>query len=165
MFVSGIGTAVPRQRYLKSECWEAFQQSDWFQRLNSRTHAVAKTVLLHDNGIEARHLALESLEHAFQIDPDTLHARFLENAPALARKAGKAALKQATLEPLQIDAVVVSTCTGYLCPGLMISACLFGDGAGAAVLSRLPQKHARRIEWQDSESLINPSQRNALQFE
>ncbi|TCT10197.1 type III polyketide synthase [Paralcaligenes ureilyticus] len=231
MFISGLGTAVPAQRYSKAECWSAFQASDWFARLGPRAHLVTNAVLTRDNGIEARYLALESLDEVFQIDPDTLHKRFMENAPLLARNAAVKALDQARLAPRQIDALVVSTCTGYLCPGLsgyvaerldlrsnvqafdlvgqgcaaalpnfnlshallasgqcrhvlsvcvevcsaamyldddpgvLISACLFGDGAGAAVLSHVSQEFARRIEWLDNESLLNPAQRNALKFE
>ena len=231
MFINGIGTAVPPQRYLKAECWEALRRSQAFQALSPRAQAIGQTVLQHDNGIEARHLALSSLEDAFLIDPDTLHARFVEHAPALASRAGRSAMQRSLLSALDIDAVIVSTCTGYLCPGLsgyvvealglrsdvqafdlvgqgcaaalpnmrlakslvdaghcqhvlsvcvevcsaamyldddpgvMISACLFGDGAGAAVLSRAPCAHLRRIEWKDAESLIDPTQRDALRFE
>jgi alkylresorcinol/alkylpyrone synthase len=50
-------------------------------------------------------------------------------------------------------------------PGVLISACLFGDGAGAAVLSRQPSAAGRRIKWTDSTSLINPAERKALMFE
>jgi len=50
-------------------------------------------------------------------------------------------------------------------PGVLVSACLFGDGAGAAVLSQTEHPHRRRIAWKDSESLIDPAQRNALMFE
>jgi alkylresorcinol/alkylpyrone synthase len=50
-------------------------------------------------------------------------------------------------------------------PGVLISACLFGDGAGAAVLSRHPATAGRCIEWSDSASLIDPSERKALMFE
>jgi len=49
--------------------------------------------------------------------------------------------------------------------GVLISACLFGDGAGAAVLSRLPDPSRRSICWMDSESLTDPSRRDALMFE
>ena len=118
MFVTGIGTAVPVQRYSKRACWEAFEASDWFRRLDARAHLIARTVLLRDNGIEARHLAVAALDEVFQIDPDTLHRRFATHAPALARQAGADALDQAVLAHEQIDAVVVSTCTGTLCPGL-----------------------------------------------
>lgn len=231
MFINGIGTAVPPNRYSKLDCWNAFSESSWFERLGPRAHAVASTVLLRDNGIESRHLAVDTLADVFHIEPDVLHARFLAHAPALARQAGDAALAVSKLVPEDIDAVVVSSCTGYLCPGLsgyvaeqlglrgnvqtfdlvgqgcgaalpnmrlanallgagqcrhvlsvcvevcsaamyldedpgvLISACLFGDGAGAMVLSRQPQEGLRRIEWLHAESLLAPERRDRLQFE
>ena len=231
MFFRGLGTATPPARYTKEECLVAFQSSDWFARLDARAHFVARTVLQRDNGMEARRLAVDSLDEVFQIDPNTLAKRFLAHAPALATTAGQRALAQAGLTAQDIDAVVVSTCTGYLCPGLsgyvveglglrpdvqaydlvgqgcaaalpnlqlsrallmgsacahvlsicvevssaamyldndpgvLISACLFGDGAGAAVLSRQPHLTGRRMAWTDSSSLINPAERKALMFE
>ena len=231
MFLRAIGTAVPAARYSKAECLQAFEQSDWFARLDARSHLIARTVLQRDNGIEARRLALDSLEEVFRIDPDTLAQRFLAHAPTLAAQAAEHALARADMAPGDIDGVVVSTCTGYLCPGLsghvverlglradvqafdlvgqgcaaalpnlqlgrallhsgaaehvlsicvevssaamyldndpgvLISACLFGDGAGAAVLSRTPSPAGRRIEWKDSTSLIEPGERKALMFE
>ena len=231
MFINGIGTAHPPARYTKAESLEAFHRSEWFARLDARSHLIARTVLQRDNGIEARRLALASLDEVFTIDPDTLDRRFLVHAPVLAREAGARALAAAGIEAADVGAVVVSTCTGYLCPGLsgyvveglglpagvqafdlvgqgcaaalpnlqlahaliasgaaghvlsvcvevssaamyldndpgvLISACLFGDGAGAAVLSREARPGSRRIEWKDSASLIEPTQRKALMFE
>jgi alkylresorcinol/alkylpyrone synthase len=160
-----------------------------------------------------------------------LHQRFLAHAPRLALQAARNALMQAGLPAEAFGAVVVSTCTGYVCPGLsgyvieglsmrrdvlafdlvgqgcaaalpnmqlgrallasgqcqhvlsvcvevssaamyldndagvLVSACLFGDGAGAAVLSQQPAPRTRSIEWLDSASFINPSERQALMFE
>jgi alkylresorcinol/alkylpyrone synthase len=232
MYLNGIGTATPPARYTKLDCWEAFRRSEWFERLNSRTRALARAVLLAENGMEARRLAVDSLTDVFRIDPDTLHRRFLATAPELAARAGAAALDNAEAAAGDIDAVIVSTCTGYLCPGLtgyvierlrlrpntaafdlvgqgcaaavpnmrlgqalvdsrsgrsnvlsicvevssaamyldddpgvLVSACLFGDGAGAAVLSNTPSPSHRSLFWQDSESLIDPAQREALKFE
>ena len=231
MYFRGLGTATPPTRYTKAECLDAFQRSDWFARLDTRSHLIARTVLQRDNGIEARRLALGSLDEVFTIDPDTLDRRFLAHAPALAAEAGGKALASAGIQASAIGAVVVSTCTGYLCPGLsghvverlglpgdvqaydlvgqgcaaalpnlqlgrsllgsgaaehvlsicvevssaamyldndpgvLISACLFGDGAGAAVLSREPAARGRGVEWRDSASLIEPAQRKALMFE
>ena len=48
---------------------------------------------------------------------------------------------------------------------MIISACLFGDGAGAAVLSRRPPADGRRVRWAESASLTDPAERNALRFE
>ena len=63
--------------------------------------------------------------------------------------------------------VEVSSAAMYLDndPGVLISACLFGDGAGAAVLSRDPNPHRRAIEWKSFASLVNPAERDALRFE
>ena len=231
MFVSGIGTATPERRYSKAECWEALSNSVWYERLNDRGRFILDTVLHQNNGIANRHFALECLDDVMDIDPDTLHNRFRTHAPTLAGNAGSSALAQACLLATDIDAVVVSTCTGYLCPalssyvieqlglrpnvraydlvgqgcaaalpnwqmcqallasgqcrhvlsicvevcsaamyldndpGVLISACLFGDGAGAAVLSSEPALHMRRVEWMHSGSLINTSEREALMFE
>jgi alkylresorcinol/alkylpyrone synthase len=231
MHILAVGTANPPARYTKAECLHAFEQSEWFARLDDRAHFIARTVLQRDNGIDARRLAVDSLDEVFAIDPNTLSRRFLTHAPALATAAGQRALAQADLAPDQIDAIVVSTCTGYLCPGLsghvverlglradvlafdlvgqgcaaalpnlqlgqallaggrcahvlsvcvevssaamyldndpgvLISACLFGDGAGAAVLASEPGTQGRRIAWRDSASLIEPGQRSALMFE
>ena len=230
MFISGIGTSAPANRFTKAECLAAFQQSDWFHRLDARSNYVAKVVLNRDNGIEKRRLALGSLSEAFCIDPDTLASRFLEHAPRLAMQAAARALQDAGLEPRDIDAIIVSTCTGYLCPGLsgyvvealklraevqafdlvgqgcaaalpnlsmgqaligsgasnnvlsicvevssaamyldndpgvIVSACLFGDGAGAAVLSR-ERLGKRAIQWKACASFLEPAQRSALKFE
>ena len=231
MHIIGVGIANPAARYTKADCLAAFDCSDWFGRLDNRAHYIARTVLQRDNGIEARRLAVDSLAEVFTIDPNTLARRFLRHAPLLAAQAGARALAAAEVTPAQIDAVVVSTCTGYLCPGLsghvierlalrgdvqafdlvgqgcgaalpnlqlgqallasgrfehvlsvcvevssaamyldndagvLISACLFGDGAGAAALSGQAGVTGRRIEWIDSTSLTDPGQRGALMFE
>ena len=231
MHFRGLGTATPTHRYTKAECLVAFEESAWFKRLDSRAHWIARSVLQRDNGIATRHLAVDDLAEVFQIDADTLARRFETHAPALACSAATQALADAGLQAPQVDAVIVSTCTGRLCPGLsghvierlglrrdalafdlvgqgcaaalpnfqmgsallgagaaahvlsvcvevssaamyldndpgvLISACLFGDGAGAAVLSHSPQAGRRQIKWTDSASLIEPSQRQALRFE
>ncbi len=63
--------------------------------------------------------------------------------------------------------VEVSSAAMYLDndPGVLISACLFGDGAGAAVLSATPQANRRMIEWKRAASIVDPEQREALRFE
>lgn len=231
MFLAAIGVATPDHRYTKSECWEAFAASNWFGRLSPRSRAMTRAVLHHNNGIEARFLAVDSLDEVFAIDPDTLHKRFSMHAPQLAGSAATEALTRAGVSADQIDAVIVSTCTGYLCPGLsgyvgqrlslrrdvlgydlvgqgcagalpnlqlasalldsgqcehvlsicvevcsaamyldddpgvLISACLFGDGAGAAVLSRRPPSGGRAVQWRHTASLTDAGQRDALRFE
>ena len=231
MYLVGTGTATPQARYTKADCLAAFEQSEWMARLDARSHLIARTVLQRENGIDARRLAVDSLAEVFTIDPDTLARRFLAHAPALAAGAATRALAESGVDAGDIDAVVVSTCTGYLCPGLsghvaerlglradvqafdlvgqgcaaalpnlqlgrallatsecahvlsvcvevcsaamyldndpgvLISACLFGDGAGAAVLSNRRRPARRNVRWVDSSSVLDPAERGALMFE
>ncbi len=230
MFIVGLGTAAPPQRFAQCDSWDAVQNSAQFPKLKPRSRAILKKVLCGDNGIEARHLALEPLMEVFDLTPDVLQARFARHAPALATQAAKRALKNASCQPQEIDAILISTCTGYLCPGLtsyvseqlglrenvftldlvgqgcgaalpnlraaeailtanrakkvlsicvevcsaaffldddpgvLISACLFGDGAGAAVLSNEPSKKNRRVEWKFGSSCLAPEKRESLRF-
>jgi alkylresorcinol/alkylpyrone synthase len=230
MFIIGLGTATPSQRYAQKECWDTLLQSTRFYELTPRSRAILKKVLTGNNGIVTRHLVLNDLNEAFELTPDVLHARFSTHAPALASQAAEKALANSKSEADEIDAVVISTCTGYLCPGLtsyvserlqlrpdvltldlvgqgcaaafpnlrtaeallaagrcrkvlsicvevcsaamyfdndpgvLISACLFGDGAGAAVLANAPDSQ-RRLEWKRSGSVIDPNERDLLRFE
>lgn len=230
MFILGVGTAAPRQRYQQRECWEKGQNTPQLARLSPRSRAILKKVLTSQNGIATRHLALNQLDDVFEMGPDALHARFTANAPMLAAQAAERALREANTAIREIDALVVSTCTGYLCPGLtsyvserlgarpdvlaldlvgqgcgaaipnlrtseallnskqsnrvlsicvevcsaaffldddpgvLVSACLFGDGAGAAVLGSEPGE-TRSVRWHTSGSLLNPACRDELRFE
>jgi predicted naringenin-chalcone synthase len=231
MYLNALGTAIPSRRYTKDDCWAAFRASDWFLRLDARSRALARLVLTRDNGMHSRWLAVDSLRDVFDIEPDVLQKRFATHAPLLATDAARSALRRAALDPAAIDAIVVTTCTGYLCPGLtsyvserlglsrhvqtfdlvgqgcagalpnwqlcaalldaqhcehvlsvavevcsaalyldddpgvLISACLFGDGSGAAVLSRRPPETRRRVGWNASTSVLEPAARSALRFE
>lgn len=232
MFVIGLGTATPPTSFRQQDGWDIAQSAPEFQRLSPRARAIVRKVLLGDNGIETRRLALDSLSQAFDLNPDALHARFRQHAPPLATQAVERALAMADLQPAEVDGLIISTCTGYLCPGLtsyvaeqlrlrpnvaaldlvgqgcgaalpnfrsaaalihsgqcdrvlsvcveicsaafyldddpgvLISACLFGDGAGAVLFSRSPSSlKLPRIEWKTALSHLDPSQRDALRFE
>ena len=230
MFITGLGTSSPPQRYAQQDSWEALQNWREFAQLKPRSRAILKKVLRGDNGIEARHLVLDPLTEAFDQTPDILQARFAKHAPLLATAAARRALANAQCRPEEIDAVLISTCTGYLCPGLtsyvseslglrpnvfaldlvgqgcgaalpnlrtgeailaagrarkvlsvcvevcsaafyldddpgvLISACLFGDGAGAAVLETEPVPLRRRVAWKFSDSQLVPAERETLRF-
>ncbi len=230
MFFVGLGTAAPPQRYAQRACWDAVQQTPQFAGLTPRSRAILKKILTGQNGITTRHLALKTLAEVFDLRPDALQARFATHAPALAAEAAVQALQDAVMTATEMDAIVISTCTGYLCPGLssyvaerlhlrpdvlcldlvgqgcgaaipnfraseallksgqcrrvlsvcvevcsaafyldndpgvLVSACLFGDGAGAAVLACEPNGK-RAVKWSASDSLLNPANRDALRFE
>jgi alkylresorcinol/alkylpyrone synthase len=231
MFLAGLGTAAPSKRWTQTECWDALVASQYLSKLNPRSQAILRKVLRGNNGICSRYLAFDELNEAFQFDPDVLDARFAAHAPEVAARAAGRALEAAGLTATEMDAVVISTCTGYLCPGLtsyvterlglranvlaldlvgqgcgaaipnmragealiasgrakhvlsicveicsaamyldddpgvLISACLFGDGAGAAVLTAGPLPGRRRIEWRSAGTLLNTTDRDELRFE
>src|SRR5437588_10664572 len=115
MFIVGLGTAAPAQRYTQRQCWELGQHSKTVAELEPRSRAILKKVLTGNNGITSRHLALDSLEEVFAQTPDALHARFVRHAPALATQAAERALTEAGCKPEELEAIIISTCTGYLC--------------------------------------------------
>ena len=146
MVITGVGTAVPPQRYTQTACWDALQAAPYYERLTPRSRAILKKVLTGKSGIATRHLALNALSDAFDFSPDALHQRFVSQAPELAAQAGQRALAQAGVGPDQIGALLISTCTGYLCPGLtsyvaqrldlpteVLALDLVGQGCGAAL--------------------------------
>lgn len=230
MFLTGLATAAPPRRFTQPECWAALQQAPQFAQLSARSRSLLKKVLSGENGIVTRHAAVDKLDEVFALTSDGLNAHFARHAPALAAQAAERALAAARCKPADMDAVLISTCTGYLCPGptsyvterlglrpdvlaldlvgqgcgaalpnwrtaeallatgrmqhvlsvcvevcsaafyldddpgVLISLCLFGDGAGAAVWSAHPAAHGRRVEWKAADSLLNPAERNALRF-
>src|SRR5918994_3183265 len=108
MFVTGLGTAVPEKRYTQRECWEALCHSPHYAALGAPGRALLDRVLLGQHGVSTRHLALDDLGDALEIDPDILYRRFLVHAPELATRAARSALREAELEPQDIDAVLIS---------------------------------------------------------
>jgi alkylresorcinol/alkylpyrone synthase len=50
-------------------------------------------------------------------------------------------------------------------PGVLVSACLFGDGAGAAVLGREPTALGPSVQWKAMSSSTDPAHRDVLRFE
>jgi len=231
MFIQGIGTATPPFRYTQKECWDALCRSPFLKNLSSRSQAILRKVLTGDSGIETRHFAMSQLDEAFSVDPNTLHRRFSQNAPEVAAAAARKAIAEAGLQTQAIDALIISTCTGYLCPGLtsyvseklglrsnihltdlvghgcgaampnlqlanaliksgeaervlcicveicsaafyldndpgvLISACLFGDAAGAVVVGKEPGRALSRIQWKEYSTVLNPRDRELLRFE
>ena len=146
MHIIGIGTATPTQRYSQNDCYQALAASDLFNTLSGHSQALLKKVLNGGSGIKTRFLALNPLDEFINFNPDALHARFKHHAPLLAVNAARQALANANLNEDDIDAIVVSTCTGYLCPGLSsyvieqlplkpgtMALDLVGHGCGAAL--------------------------------
>jgi predicted naringenin-chalcone synthase len=118
MFLHSLATAVPSQRFLQPLCWDIIDRSPAKQRLSKRSRLILHSLLRGEHGIAQRHFAVPEIDRIFDLSPDELNAAFRTAAPQLAEAALLPALRQAGLRPDQLDALIVCTCTGYLCPGV-----------------------------------------------
>ena len=118
MFLHALATAVPPAAYSQAACWDIVQRSPVRQRLTKRSRLILHSILAGDHGIATRHFAMPDVDQVFDLTADQLHAAFRTAAPKLAATALSAALARAQILPAQLDALLICTCTGYLCPGL-----------------------------------------------
>ena len=118
MFLHALATAVPPAAYSQAACWDIVQRSPVRQRLTKRSRLILHSILAGDHGIATRHFAMPDVDQVFDLTADQLHAAFRTAAPTLAATALTAALARAQILPTQLDALLICTCTGYLCPGL-----------------------------------------------
>jgi len=118
MFLHALATAVPAARFTQAECWEVTQRSGVRRRLHRRSGLVLHSILRGDHGIATRHFAVPQIERVFDLTADELNAAFRSEGPQLAGRALTAALERAGVRPADLDALLICTCTGYLCPGL-----------------------------------------------
>jgi alkylresorcinol/alkylpyrone synthase len=118
MHLQALATAVPATRFAQSDCWEILQRSSARDRLSKRSRLILHRILTHDHGIATRHFAMPDIERVFDRTPDELNATFRTEAPALAGRALALALERANVRTADLDALIICTCTGYLCPGL-----------------------------------------------
>lgn len=118
MYLHALATAVPDATYTQAQCLEIAQRSPVRERLKKRSMLILQTILRSDHGIDQRHFAMPNIDGVFDLTPDQLNAAFREQAPKLAGRALVSALAQSSLQATDIDALLVCTCTGYLCPGI-----------------------------------------------
>jgi alkylresorcinol/alkylpyrone synthase len=118
MFLHSLATAVPPAVFTQRQCGEIARNSPAVQRLNRRSQLVLRAILTGDSGIATRHFARSDVTNIFDLSADELNAGYRLEAPRLAGAALKKALAQAELRSDQLDALLLCTCTGYLCPGV-----------------------------------------------
>lgn len=118
MFLHALATAVPPATFTQADCWDIVQKSEMRSRLTRRSMLIMHSILKSDHGIATRHFALPHVGRVFDLTSDELNQGFRDEAPKLAGRALTAALEKAGIRPTELDALLVCTCTGYLCPGL-----------------------------------------------
>ena len=118
MYLQSIASAFPANIVTQSECWEILRSAGAFDGLRSRSRDLIEKILLGDSGIATRRFAQDDLAHILALDAEGLHREFELAAPRLAAEALCAACAKGGVSPADVDALMVCSCTGYLCPGL-----------------------------------------------
>ena len=231
MFLHALTTAAPAAVFTQKACAEIAMRSKIRERIDRRSMLTLLAILRGDSGIATRHFAVQNVERLFDMTPDELNEAFRREAPRLAAQALVPALEKAGLVPKELDALVICTCTGYLCPGVtsyvaeqlglrenallqdlvglgcgaaipmlrsaeallarhpeatvatvavevcsaafyldddpgvLISACLFGDGAAAAIWRSHPPQGQEALRCHGFTTLHRPEHRDRIRFE
>ena len=118
MYLQSLATAFPPHAFTQAECLQILNDSGAVDGLRGRSRELLRKVLTGDSGIETRRFSDPDLAKTFGRDAGQLHQHFEQHAPRLASEALLKACDLASLKPSGIDALLVCTCTGYLCPGL-----------------------------------------------
>ncbi|HEY5227202.1 MAG TPA: stilbene synthase, partial [Opitutaceae bacterium] len=118
MFLHSLATELPPATFTQQDCWNIVERSGMRARLKRRSILIMQTILKGDHGIATRHFAMPEIERVFDRTSDELNDAFRAEAPALAGRALSSALAKAGLEAASLDALLICTCTGYLCPGI-----------------------------------------------
>ena len=118
MYLHALATAVPSASFEQAACWDLIQASGLKDRLSRRSMLTLRTVLKRRGGVERRQFAMPGIDRIFDRTADELNAGFRAEAPRLASRALADALERAGVAAREVDALLICTCTGYLCPGV-----------------------------------------------
>src|SRR3989338_7647624 len=140
--IIAVETATPKNRWSQQEISECALVS---------SKALGRTALfyqrfLSDPGIKTRYFGLDNINAVYEETADESIHRFERVAAEIGSTALKRCLQAADLAPSKLDGLIVTTCTGYLCPGLtsylsektglranIFSMDMAGTGCGAAL--------------------------------
>ena len=96
---------------------EEFMKTHYGSRLNSRSMGLISTCFSHPS-ISKRHFAIDDPLELVDEDPDRRVERFTKRSVELSAEAITKALGRAGVGVNDVSAIVVNTCTGYICPGI-----------------------------------------------
>jgi alkylresorcinol/alkylpyrone synthase len=140
--IDGIGTSLPPFRLTHAQHLEFARGQG---TLSQKTLATYARIMEHSE-IETRAIALDDFTEMLDTDHDRILARFERWGTTLSAQALERGLASAGVRPEEVTYLAVTTCTGYLCPGLssyvaercglpqdVIRVDIVGMGCGAAV--------------------------------
>lgn len=116
VYIASVAVAAPPYSITQQEA-ERFLLEHYADRLGPRSLSVMRKVFAH-HGIKKRHYAFEDPGCLLNEGPDSRIARFTRWAVELSADCSLKALEKAGLTVEDVSAVVVNTCTGYICPGV-----------------------------------------------
>ncbi len=115
-YIASLATAVPL--YSCDQAFaEEFMKKHYGSRLNSRSMGLISTCFSHPS-INKRHFAVDDPLELVNEDPDRRIERFTRRSVELSAEAITQALGRAGVGVKDVSAIVVNTCTGYICPGI-----------------------------------------------
>jgi len=119
MYLHGLASAFPPHRLTQEEAFQCLRESPHAEKLRPGTMELLRKVLMNPaSGVDERRFATNDFSWLFAADAEALNQYFEREAPRLAGTALERALDRAGLAPDQVDALFISTCTGFLCPGV-----------------------------------------------
>lgn len=113
--ILALGTANPPLRVSQEQSYQAYVN---MVPLSERARGLLKRIFVDNGSIGYRHFGMDSLADIVQDSQDELITRYRKFAVRASVEAAQQALRRAGSGPEDVDAIVVNTCTGYLCPGL-----------------------------------------------
>lgn len=114
--IASIGTAVPPRAYSQTHLGE-LAEKHYQGKLSERSMTALQGLFAHPS-IRQRRFGIDDIEDLVAEDPDRRMARFTHWSQQLSANAVRSALAQAKVSKEDVDALVVNTCTGYICPGI-----------------------------------------------
>jgi predicted naringenin-chalcone synthase len=115
-YLAAIGVAAPDLAVSQQEALD-FLLRHYAGKLSPRSLRISRKIFSHPS-IRQRRLAMDGLPTLLGEDQNSRIERFTRQAVALAAAAVRNALAGTAYGPGQITALIVNTCTGYICPGL-----------------------------------------------
>ena len=116
VYISGFACASPDYCIDQQEALRHLLDH-YGPELSDRSVELLEQFLEHPS-IERRHFAISDPRALFTEDPDERMERFRRRSVELGTRASRQALEAAGVAPSDVAAIVVNTCTGYLCPGI-----------------------------------------------
>jgi len=117
MYLQSLASAFPDRSLTQREAWELLDANAASTTLSRRGLKLVRAILCGASGVETRRYAIPP-EELFQMDAEALNNAFEREAPRLASAALDKACREAKVATSEIDALLICTCSGYLCPGV-----------------------------------------------